>query len=44
MLDDYYLDLHASIKYYCAEYTHPLEATYWKINVSITACIDIKNG
>ena len=44
MLDDYYLDLHASIKYYCAEYMHPLEDTYWKTKVSITAWNDIKNG
>jgi hypothetical protein len=28
VLDDYYPDLHASIKYQCVEYQHPLEATY----------------
>ena len=28
VLDDYYPDLHASINYHCAEYQHPLEATF----------------
>ena len=28
VLDDYYPDLHASISYHCAEYQHPLEATF----------------
>jgi hypothetical protein len=28
MLGEYYPDLHAKVKYYCAEYTHPTEATY----------------
>ena len=36
MLEDYYPDLNATIKYYCAEHTHPLEATYWKTNLSVT--------
>jgi hypothetical protein len=37
MLAEYYLDLAASVKYYCAEHQHPVEATYWKTNVIITA-------
>jgi hypothetical protein len=28
MLQDYYADLNTGIQYYCAEYTHPTEATY----------------
>ena len=28
VLDDYYPDLHASISYHCAEYQHPMEATF----------------
>ena len=28
VLDDYYPDLHVSISYHCAEYQHPLEATF----------------
>ena len=35
MLEDYYPDLNATIKYYCAKHTHPLEATYWKTDMSI---------
>jgi hypothetical protein len=37
MLAEYYPDLAASVKYYCAEHQHPTEATYWKTNVIITA-------
>jgi hypothetical protein len=37
MLAEHYLDLAASVKYYCAEHQHPVEATYWKTNVIITA-------
>jgi hypothetical protein len=37
MLAEYYPDLAASVKYYCADYKHPVEATYWKTNVIITA-------
>jgi hypothetical protein len=37
MLAEYYPDLAASVKYYCAEHPHPVEATYWKTNVIITA-------
>ena len=44
MLEDYYSDLNASIKYYCAEHTHPLEATYWKTDVSITVWNESKDG
>ena len=43
VLDDYYLDLHASISYHCAEYQHPLEATFWKVELVVTAWNDIKN-
>jgi hypothetical protein len=28
MLAEYYLDLAATVKYYCAEHKHPVEATY----------------
>ena len=34
VLGDYYTDLHASINYHCAEYQHPLEATFWKVDVT----------
>jgi hypothetical protein len=37
VLVEYYPDLVATIKYYCAEHKHPMEATYWKTNVIITA-------
>jgi hypothetical protein len=37
MLAEYYPDLAATIKYYCAEHKHPVEAIYWKTNVIITA-------
>jgi hypothetical protein len=37
MLAEYYPDLTASVKYYCAEHKHTVEATYWKTNVIITA-------
>ena len=37
VLDDYYTDLHASLNYYCAEYQHPLEATFWKVELVVTA-------
>ena len=36
VLDDYYTDLHASINYHCAEYQHPLEATFWKVELVVT--------
>ena len=36
VLDDYYTDLHASINYHCAEYQHPLEATFWKEELVFT--------
>ena len=35
MLEDYCSDFNATLTYYCAEHTHPLEATYWKIDLSI---------
>ena len=44
VLDDYYPDLHASINYHCAEYQHPLEATFWKVELVVTVWNDIKNG
>ena len=44
MLDDYFTDLHASINYYCAEYQHPLEATFWKVELVVTTWNDIKNA
>jgi len=44
VLDDYYPDLHASINYHCAEYHHPLEATFWKVELVVTAWNDIKHG
>jgi hypothetical protein len=37
MLTEYYPDLAALVKYYCAEHKHPVEAIYWKTNVIITA-------
>jgi hypothetical protein len=36
MLQDYYADLNIDIQYYCAEYTHPTEATYWKTELTVT--------
>jgi hypothetical protein len=44
VLGDYYLDLHASIKYQCVEYQHPLEGTYWKADLAVCAWNDIKNA
>ena len=44
VLDDYFTDLLASINYHCAEYQHPLEATFWKVELVVTAWNDIKNG
>ena len=44
VLDDYFTDLHASINYYCAEYQHPLEATFWKVELVVTTWNDIKNA
>lgn len=44
MLGEYYPDLHAKVKYYCAEYTHPTEATYWKTEVTVTAWSDARDG
>jgi hypothetical protein len=44
VLDDYFTDLHASINYYCVEYQHPLEATFWKVELVVTAWNDIKNA
>jgi hypothetical protein len=44
MFEDYYLDLNASIKYYYVEYTHPLEASYWKTSVSIIVWNESKDG
>jgi hypothetical protein len=37
VLAEYYLDLAATVKYYYAEHQHPVEATYWKTNVIVTA-------
>jgi hypothetical protein len=44
VLDDHFADLHASINYFCAEYQHPLEATFWKVELVVTAWNDIKNA
>jgi hypothetical protein len=44
MLQDYYADLNIDIQYYCAEYTHPTEATYWKTELTVTVWKDDKNG
>ena len=38
MLDTYYADLETSIRYRCAKYTHPYEATCWWSDISITIC------
>jgi hypothetical protein len=37
VLAEYYPDLAATVKYYCAEHQQPVEATYWKTNVIVTA-------
>jgi hypothetical protein len=34
---EYYPDLAATVKYYCADHKHPVEATYWKTNVIVAA-------
>ena len=39
MLQTYYGDWDAAVKYVCEEHTHPLEDTYWKTRV----CISIKD-
>ena len=40
VLDDYYPDLHASIGYHCVEYQHPLEATFWKVELVVCGGYD----
>jgi len=35
MLDTYYADKEIGIRYCCAEYTHPYEATYWRLDITI---------
>jgi len=35
MLDTYYANKEISIRYCCAEYTHPYVATYWKSDITI---------
>jgi hypothetical protein len=44
MLAEYYPELAATVKYYCAEHKHPMEATYWKTNVIITAWNNTDNS
>jgi hypothetical protein len=44
VLAEYYLDLAATVKYYCAEHKHPVEATYWKTNVIITVWNNTDNS
>ncbi|XP_066346946.1 uncharacterized protein [Miscanthus floridulus] len=44
VLDDYFPDLHASISYHYTKYKHPLEATFWKVELVVTAWNDIING
>jgi hypothetical protein len=44
MLQDYYANLNTGIQYYCTEYTHPTEATYWKTELTVTIWKDDKNG
>ena len=39
MLQTYYDDWDAAVKYVCKEHMHPLEDTYWKTRV----CISIKD-
>lgn len=35
ILSHYYADWNPTVEYVCTEYTHPLEATYWKSAVTI---------
>jgi hypothetical protein len=44
MLQDYYANLNTDIQYYCAEYTHPTKATYWKTDLIVNVWKDDKNG
>jgi hypothetical protein len=44
VLAKHYPDLGAIVKYYCAEHKHPLEATYWKTNVIVTAWNNADNS
>jgi hypothetical protein len=44
ILLDYYADLNTGIQYYCVEYTHPTEVTYWKTELTVTVWKDDKNG
>jgi hypothetical protein len=37
MLAEYYPDFAAQVKYYYAEYKHPVEDNYWKTRIIITA-------
>jgi len=36
MLDTYYADQETGIRYYCAKYIHPYEATYRRFDITIT--------
>jgi cytoplasmic iron level regulating protein YaaA (DUF328/UPF0246 family) len=44
VLAGHYPDLAATVKYYCAEHKHHLDATYWKTNVIVTAWNNIDNS
>ena len=37
MLRGYYSDLYPGVQYYCTEYRHPHEASYWKTDLFITS-------
>jgi len=37
LLTDHYADWNASVHYTCSRFTHPLENTYWKTVVTISA-------
>jgi hypothetical protein len=44
VLAEHYPDLATTVKYYCADHKHPVEATYWKTNVIVTAWNNTNNS
>jgi len=44
VLASYYLEFAATVRYLCSEHRHPLENTYWKAEVIITARNNVDNS
>jgi len=44
VLASYYPEFAATVRYLCSEHKHPLENTYWKAEVIITARNNVDNS